>query len=127
METKICTKCGDEKDVGQFPKDKKCVGGRKARCRECISAYHRTYRATHYEHVRALEQASQSKRVRRRPYVPHLVHSLTITAACAICREVRPLHLHHEDYSQPNTVDGLCVRCHMRVHAAVRALKRIAF
>lgn len=36
---KVCTKCGVEKPLGDFPKDKRISTGRVAQCRECVNRY----------------------------------------------------------------------------------------
>jgi hypothetical protein len=41
--TKICTKCGIEKDVGEFNHDKQKKDGMDCWCRDCRKAYHRQY------------------------------------------------------------------------------------
>lgn len=38
MKTKVCSKCGKEKSLDQFHKNKRAPDGRTARCRECRSA-----------------------------------------------------------------------------------------
>lgn len=45
---------------------------------------------------------------------------------CEICGKEGKTHGHHQDYSQPLTVNWLCQRCHNYVHTCVRALARIA-
>jgi hypothetical protein len=40
-ETKICTKCGVEKSIEEFGKDRRGKYGRKARCNTCLAEYAR--------------------------------------------------------------------------------------
>lgn len=49
METKVCTKCREEKPLGAFNRLTRGKGGRSARCKECARAYQRQYRAEHPE------------------------------------------------------------------------------
>ncbi len=42
--TKRCTKCGEEKDIGSFPSERRSSDGVAARCKACASAYQRTWR-----------------------------------------------------------------------------------
>lgn len=41
METKICTKCGEEKDISEYNKCKKSKDGLNWRCKNCVNEYHR--------------------------------------------------------------------------------------
>ena len=36
METKICTKCGEEKNIIYFAKDKRAKNGFRNQCKKCI-------------------------------------------------------------------------------------------
>lgn len=38
-ETKICSKCGDPKDIEEFHRSKTAKDGRKSVCKSCISKY----------------------------------------------------------------------------------------
>lgn len=63
---KTCTKCGEEKPLDEYYKNKKCRGGRLTRCKDCVKAQraeynarpevkaHRAeYRANNHEAIRA--------------------------------------------------------------------------
>ena len=41
---KRCTKCGEEKDLSSYPKERRSSDGVAARCKSCTSAYQRTLR-----------------------------------------------------------------------------------
>lgn len=43
MGTKVCSKCGVEKDVGEFYKDKKGRGGLSSTCKVCAYSHHRAW------------------------------------------------------------------------------------
>ena len=45
METKICSKCGGDKLVVDFQKDKRRKGGRGNNCKTCINENYKIYRA----------------------------------------------------------------------------------
>lgn len=47
MEAKICSKCGIEKPLTDFNKDKNCKDGHKERCRNCVNEYQRSYYKKH--------------------------------------------------------------------------------
>lgn len=44
METKICTKCYEEKLLEEFSKDSKRPGGKLSSCKSCYSLYFKAYR-----------------------------------------------------------------------------------
>jgi len=50
--TKTCTKCGIEKKLSEFNKQKKYRFGVKSRCKNCQNAYARKYRKIHKEKIR---------------------------------------------------------------------------
>jgi len=39
MQAKVCTKCGEEKEVVEFPKDRSCKFGVSSRCKGCARSY----------------------------------------------------------------------------------------
>jgi len=43
METKVCTKCKEEKSVGEFSKDKSSRAGLRYVCKACASEYNRKW------------------------------------------------------------------------------------
>jgi hypothetical protein len=40
---KVCTKCGEEKELSEFHKNKTCKYGHKSTCKECIKIDHKNY------------------------------------------------------------------------------------
>lgn len=135
MEMKVCSKCKVEKPVGEFGLRRDSRDGRRGECRECAAAYQRRYQVEHKERCHTKRQVSNDRnrvRIRERNtgYPKRHVYNpgshMAVTGRCAICNYFGRLELHHEDYSQPKDVDGLCPSCHKRVHAAVRELVRIA-
>jgi hypothetical protein len=135
METKICKKCGYEKIIDDFPTRSDELGKRRGTCKECQNEYQRRYQVEHRERCEALRGVSRAKyreqiKARKKRY--RKAHALRqaigvhVTGRCTICGVVGHMILHHQDYNEPQMVDSLCQRCHMRVHAAVHELKRIA-
>lgn len=61
METKRCTKCGEEKAMDAFPRSKRMTSGRDSWCRACRSASNRSRRQQHPEAVRAVEREHRRK------------------------------------------------------------------
>jgi len=55
METKVCSRCGIEKEIGEFNKQKSGKNGRRSNCRECQKKEHAEYR--HSEHGKKVRNA----------------------------------------------------------------------
>jgi hypothetical protein len=51
METKVCSKCQDEKLLCDFQKDKSKKSGYKSQCKLCISNQHRLYRNNNRDEI----------------------------------------------------------------------------
>lgn len=70
MATKVCPKCGYEKDTGEFYKNKTSRDGLQSQCKECLRAYHESHREQNRARSRAWRekhgQSSRRRRVRRR-------------------------------------------------------------
>lgn len=50
--TKICSKCGIEKELSEFNKKSSCKYGVSSRCRACDKEYKKQYSATHKEFLK---------------------------------------------------------------------------
>ncbi|KKM01346.1 hypothetical protein LCGC14_1795390 [marine sediment metagenome] len=133
MDTKICTKCKQEKPVGDFSLNR---GRPRPRCKECSKAearlynkngYYRNYLREYYKRPEAREQ--RKKRMieyRTRPavriknlarwFVNHEIRSGRLNRQpCAFCGEEQG-EAHHKDYTQPLMIVWLCKACHHQVH-----------
>ncbi len=44
METKICTKCGESKDLEEYHKDNRCRDGRYSECKSCHNVVQKKYK-----------------------------------------------------------------------------------
>src|ERR1019366_9317002 len=62
--TKVCTKCGEEKEFGEFSKCKIGKFGLAARCKKCDNEYHKKYREVNRESIK--EQNYEYIKTRRR-------------------------------------------------------------
>ena len=132
-----CTKCGREKPLAEFQRDRTSPTGRRYRCRDCCNAALRAYRARHREKTRAQNRRYNRKRhdarvaYQRRPEVrkKQAARQLVCWAVkCGLlekpdrCRRCgtepppRRLHAHHPDYTKPLDVIWLCSLCHGREH-----------
>ena len=57
MTTKTCTKCGVAKPLAAFPKQKAGKFGRRADCKECVTAWKRAYHDANREKENARHRA----------------------------------------------------------------------
>ncbi len=53
---RICTKCGIEKDLEEFVKDKKCLQGRRRMCKKCRVGHQKKWRTENKERILAQEK-----------------------------------------------------------------------
>lgn len=58
---KRCTKCGEEKQIGLFPRSGQAKDGHKPHCKACNSAYQREYAKTHKAQRRAYDAIWREK------------------------------------------------------------------
>lgn len=52
METKICSNCGQEKPISEFPKCKRNKDGLDTHCKECRNAKNKAYREANKDKVK---------------------------------------------------------------------------
>lgn len=63
--TKVCTKCGEEKELSEFSKNKNIKSGFASICKNCNNLYHK------YPHPRILlsdEEKKQRKKLNKKKY-----------------------------------------------------------
>lgn len=89
---KCCTKCGEDKPLDQFHKDKSRRDGYRDRCKDCIRAY----------------QAEWLPRYVMQVQQQHADLVLPETKPCTVCGIDKPLIEYHKT---PNTVDGVRPIC----------------
>ena len=66
---KICSKCGEEKELELFQKNKRYKGGHVGWCKSCVSIYRSQYNATHRAEISAYrEQYAANHRVEKAAY-----------------------------------------------------------
>lgn len=56
---KKCAKCGLEKELDNFHKDKSIKAGVRSRCKECIRGYSSSYRASHKDEILSYIEANR--------------------------------------------------------------------
>jgi hypothetical protein len=57
MEVRICKACGIEKSLGEFHKEKTCVGGRQTQCKTCLNARRKLKYYQNHAHEKACDAA----------------------------------------------------------------------
>jgi len=133
--TRKCRVCGEDKPIDQMATKHTAPGGKANICKPCdctrlqrqYVADHdriRSQRKVHYqEHREALIQVKLTRYrgeeyyARQEAYKARKRGTLVPTAACADCGiSDGAIHGHHEDYSQPLSVEWLCPACHGKRH-----------
>lgn len=92
METKICTKCLQTKEIEDFPKDKRGKGGIHARCKNCKNAYYREYLTGNVKHIERVNKQNRKYKNNIKQY--------KIDKGCSICGYNKcstSLHFHHRN------------------------------
>jgi hypothetical protein len=129
MEIKHCNKCGKDKPISEFGKNKSKKDGLQTMCKECVRAYGKLHYATHKEDY---INRNRSYREHNREWL----NSIKSQLKCSICGEDRIwcLDFHHTNPSEkegsvshmiqaPNKLKSelekcivLCANCHRDVH-----------
>jgi hypothetical protein len=153
MFPRACTACHEVKSRMAFYAHPKSVSGRMTKCKDCVKAAVRKYRAEHIERVREYdrnrpnaEERAVKKRAsawkykrdnkawqKRNPEkrAAHILIGNFVRAgkivkplACECCHEPKRLHGHHDDYSKPLDVVWLCQPCHGQRHRWINEMQR---
>jgi hypothetical protein len=135
MTTKICFKCGKEKDLSEFYIHPEMADGHLGKCIECTRNDVTDNRSNRREYYSAYEQKRnhrperkiqkrECRRKRRlekpekekcyRAFYYALAKGTLIRQPCEICG--KKAQGHHEDYSKPLEVRWLCFRHHREAH-----------
>ena len=134
MTTKVCTKCGLEKDIEEFPWKKRWLGKRHAVCKPCTAERSKSIQDEDKEtHIARVRVNTQRYRQTAREYVLEYLS----THPCSQCGEPDPrvLEFHHigEKSNEVSRLVGLgsigkvkqeiekcvvlCANCHRRLTA----------
>ncbi len=70
METKRCSKCGEEKPISEFPKSKGYKNGIRSVCRKCKYVTDKKWRESHREHLREYRRRYMKAYRERKRNVP---------------------------------------------------------
>lgn len=133
METKICTKCGQEKPLTEFNFKNKSKGVYQSQCRSCKNEQARQLYQTKYKE-RYLPRLKENKK-KHRKQIHNLLEQIK-SKGCCICGETDTCcldfhHLYDKDfqisYGQDVSFERLftelekcilvCSNCHRKIHA----------
>lgn len=134
-----CIKCGEEKDLYLFVKDKTRLMGRRNECKTCcnkrileqVKLYQRSKKGK--DSIRAYKNNNATKisesKMRYNKTKEEAVKlacrkklngkirngKIVKRSICEICYEIKT-ECHHDDYSKPFDFVELCKRCHIAIH-----------
>jgi hypothetical protein len=138
MDTRVCSKCGIEKDITEFPLRNQSTKRRQSYCKDCKSKMH----ASWYERNKDYQKANAKKhRIKSRNAAKEYVWKYLLKHPCIQCGESNPVvlefhHRHGKDkavtemvssgYTIPriqaeiDKCDVLCANCHRILTAKER-------
>lgn len=152
-DTKVCTKCGEEKQLDEFYRDANRDRGRRSSCKMCHTKYRNenlermrkranAYYAAHKKQMALISRRcylnNHTKRIEYHRKYYHENRELCIVRAksryaiqterlipcpCEICGTTERIEGHHEDYSKPLDVRWLCKSHHSLLHAQLKREK----
>ncbi len=102
MIKKVCTQCGENKDISAFNTRPDRASGYRSECRQCQYAtqYKRIIENRHKVRAKDRARIATKKGLLQKPLF------------CENCQEDKPLDRHHPDYNKPLKVEWLCRKCH---------------
>lgn len=120
---KRCTKCGVEKPLSGFYRDRTHKDGWCTQCKACRKAYSASKRGKE-----AQRRGSRRKRkrfpekIKATNIVNHAIRDgkLERPTICPSCDTETFVEAHHPDYTKPLDVDWLCKECHKKLHRKER-------
>jgi len=133
---KTCSKCGAEKPVAAFSRDRSKPDGRYPRCKACNAAtkerraaYGQAWRLLHPERVNALNAKRHAAKRQRTPPWLTAEHPAEIEAHYALAKEAEQIagEPHHVDHIVPlqgRKVSGLHVPWNMQILPASSNIRK---
>lgn len=97
IKTKVCTKCGKEKELDWFHKDKSIKSGLRSQCKDCLKKWGRKWR-----------EDSQKKIKKDQKIWREDDKGKTKWKVCVSCKEKKSLDQFSKDKTQK---DELCIHC----------------
>lgn len=142
MDKIICRVCGLEKDVKEYYKYnyhrcKKCACKYAKKYFEKHKEYQKKYQEKNKEKIRLLRAnyrktkncrlSNNKSRQRHRKKYPkreiarhwltrQLIKKELILQPCSVCKSIKSIHGHHNDYNKPEEIIWLCVKHHREWH-----------
>lgn len=136
---KTCFKCGEEKELSEFYKNRGMKDGHLNKCIPCVKAYEIERRAKNIDYIREYDRkrallphrikknTDNTKRFRKQFPLKYKAHCIVNNAIrngklikpeiCETCSKPgRQIEGHHNDYSKPLEVVWLCSACHKQLH-----------
>ena len=119
MQSKICPKCKQEKELSKFPKDKNRNNGIGSYCKQCKNEWKQANSSRLYLNVK--ETRKQNAEYQRKEKVWTTTNNavragkLTRPYTCSICLKEKDIEAHHEDYSKPLEIIWCCKDCHVEL------------
>ncbi len=139
MNTKICTKCGEEKPLTEFNFKNKAKGKRQSQCKECQRARERELYQLKYKIANC--ELYKNNRRKFRIETRQFIQDIKSEKGCCICGEKDPccLDFHHIQDKEFEVSKGtdvskerlekeiqkcvvLCANCHRKIHAGKLSL-----
>lgn len=130
---KFCKGCGDIKHRSYYNKERDCINGLSARCKECVKAKVKStelfeftsvnkdtaYRAEYEKRNGINKRRKHGDRVKARKAVWNAIKGGRLhRLSCEVCGEEQA-HAHHDDYNNPLDVRWLCRSCHLDHHRCI--------
>ncbi len=141
METKKCTKCGQERESKWFYKQKGTKDGLRTWCKSCfdgatirwvkknkkrwleIMAKTRLKNKERNKLKRKIWEQENPEILKARRFIPHAVRDGRLDRGnCEVCDKSNA-EGHHDDYSEPKDVRWLCKKHHAEHHKAEKLAK----
>lgn len=130
---KVCTKCGEEKELGEFYNNKGKKDGKQSQCKKCYRKYReenkevlskrrKKYREKNKEalakYFKKYAQENPHKCACRQMVKGAIALGLLVRQPCELCCG-EPTEAHHDSYLPEHAlvVRWLCKSCHGRYHA----------
>jgi hypothetical protein len=120
---KICSKCGENKDLSFYTGGQNCISGKSARCNDCLRDYHKEYYKNNKEKIVGYIKNWEKNNPQKRN--AHVQLGKAISAGviikpdtCSVCGNTGRIEGHHwRGYSEENVLDvqWLCVPCHKKI------------
>jgi hypothetical protein len=97
-------------------------------CRKCNNERARKYYKNNkikFQHIiyKSIEKHKEKQRCREESHRLLKFGLLTMPKRCSVCKEVKKLTMHHEDYTRPDLVIWACTGCHADIHKKMSLAK----